>query len=106
MYARVITVQVQPGRLDDLLQVLQEQVIPAAQHQPGFRALFRLTDQRTGKGMTVSLWESEADLIASETSGYLQEMRAITAPFYVMPPFREVYEVSLQTFVEPEAPEP
>ena len=30
MYARVITVQVQPGKLDDLLHVLQEQVIPAA----------------------------------------------------------------------------
>ena len=79
MYARVITVQVQPGKLDDLLHVLQQQVIPAAQHQPGFRGLLRLTDQRTGKGMTVSLWDSEADLIASETSGYLQEMRAITA---------------------------
>ena len=106
MYARVITVQVQPGKLEDLLQVLQEQVIPAAQHQPGFRGLLRLTDQRTGKGMTVSLWESEADLIASETSGYLQEMRAITAPFYVMPPFREVYEVSLQVTAPSSAEQP
>ena len=65
-----------------------------------------ISGRKRAFGAGFSLWESESDLIASETSGYLQEMRAITAPFYVMPPFREVYEVSLQTFVEPEAPEP
>ncbi len=100
MYARVVTVQVQPGKLEELLGVLQEQVVPAAQHQPGFRGLMSLTDQGTGKGIAISLWATEADLVASETSGYLQEVRSMTAPFYVMPPFREVYQVSLNVLAE------
>jgi heme-degrading monooxygenase HmoA len=75
------------------LNVLQEQMVPAAQHQPGFRRFLRLTDQRsTGKGIGITLWETEADLVASETSSYLQKVRAVTAQFHVMPPFREVYE--------------
>ena len=70
------------------------------------RRAISLTGNRSRCGMTVSLWESEADLNASETSGYLQEMRAITAPFYVMPPFREVYEVSLQVSAPSSAEQP
>lgn len=96
MYARVTTVQIQPGKQDELLTLLRDTVVPMAQHQPGFRGIFLMSDPRTGKGMSVSLWETEADLINGETSGYLQEVRAQTSAFYVMPPFREVYEVTLQ----------
>lgn len=107
MNARVITVQTQPGRQEELLNVVKDVVVPAAQHQPGFRGMLRLTDATTGKAINITLWESEDDLIASETSGYLQAMLAQVSPFFVMPPFREVFQFSLQASSEravPDAP--
>ncbi len=106
MHARVTTVQVQPGKLEELLEVLLGTAVPLAQQQSGFRGFLRLSDERTGKGMTITLWESEAALQAGEASGYIQEIRAKTGPFYVMPPFQEVFEVSLDvmadgTIIEP-----
>ena len=54
-----------------------------------------LTDRSTGKGVTVGLWETEADLKANEASGYLQEQTAKFAGVFAAPPVREEYEVSV-----------
>ena len=94
MYARVTTIQIQKGREEELLEVLKETAIPLVEHQPGFCGYLRLTDSKTGKAMTITLWESEDAVQAS--SAHISEIRAITGPFYVMPPFQEVFEVSLQ----------
>ena len=35
--------------------------MPAAKQQKGFKGLYLLHDRNTGKGLTISLWETEAD---------------------------------------------
>ena len=55
MYARVSTAEVQPGRLDELLSVSRDSVLPAAQQQQGFRGGLWLTDPHTNKAMIVTL---------------------------------------------------
>ena len=62
MYARVTLAQLQPGIVNDLLQFLRENVLPAAQRQQGFKGLLLLTDETTNKGIAIALWETEADL--------------------------------------------
>lgn len=74
-------------------------MLPAAQHQRGFHGMLRLTDHATRKGVNITLWDTEEDLVTGETSGYLQDMLAKVSPFLMMPPFREVFQVSLM--VEP-----
>ena len=58
MYARVTLAQLQPGIVDELLQFLRENVVPAAQAQQGFKGLHLLTDEHTNKGIAIALWET------------------------------------------------
>jgi len=41
------------------------------------------------------VWESEADMIAGETSGYYQEVIGKFANIFAGPPIREHYELSV-----------
>lgn len=97
MYARATLAQLQPGIVNDLLQFLRENVIPAAQRQQGFKGLLLLTDETTNKGIAIALWETEADMAAGEASdGYYTVQLARGAHFFTAPPFREVYQVNIQ----------
>jgi heme-degrading monooxygenase HmoA len=55
-----------------------------------------LTDRKTGTGLTIALWETEADMTAGETSGYYQQQVAKFKDLFSAPPVREAYEVTVQ----------
>jgi heme-degrading monooxygenase HmoA len=99
MYARIVTVQVQPDKIEEAISIFQNSVIPAAKQQKGFISLMLLTDtdRSTGKGISVGLWETEVDLKASEASGYLQEQLAKFGGVFAAPPVQEAYEVSVHS---------
>jgi heme-degrading monooxygenase HmoA len=97
MYASVTLAQLQPGNVDELLQFLHDNVVPAAQAQQGFKGLLLLTNDNTNKGIAIGLWETEADMVASETSeGYYTVQLARGAQFFAAPPVREAYQVNIQ----------
>jgi heme-degrading monooxygenase HmoA len=97
MYARLTLAQIQPGQMEEVVQFIRDAVVPAAKQAPGFKGLLVLTDPSTNKGVALGLWESEADLLASEApGGYYREEMAKGAHFFSAPPVLEVYEVSLQ----------
>lgn len=96
MFARVTTAYVSISRIDETIEIVQENIIPAAKSQKGFRGLYRLSDRKTGRGITISLWDTEEDALANEGSGYYQEQVGKLAPYYVTTPIREGYEVSAQ----------
>jgi len=96
MHARTMSVQVQPGKADELTKIYRDSVIPAAKQQKGFKGGFLLVDPNTGKCVSISLWETEADMTAGEASGYLREQVAKLAPTFTSPPVREAYEVRVQ----------
>ena len=96
MYARVTTTQLQPGKTEEAIRIYRDSVVPAAKQQQGFKGVFLLTDPNTGKGLSITLWETESEMGAGETSGYYQEQIAKFAPLLAGPPTREGYEVSVQ----------
>jgi len=96
MFARLTIVQVKSDKLDETIKIYQESVIPAAKLQKGYRRGYLLTDRKTGKGVAITLWDSEEDAIANEQSGYYQEQVGKFKDFFTAPPVREGYEVSLQ----------
>ena len=49
-----------------------------------------------GKGISISLWDSEADMTAGEGSGYYQQQLGKFKDVFGAPPVREAYEVSVQ----------
>jgi hypothetical protein len=58
--------------------------------------MLHLTDRKTGKGIIIGLWNTEADMMAAESSGFYREQVAKVGPFLAGPPTTERYEVSLQ----------
>lgn len=95
MYARVTTFQVEPEKLDEALAVTQDTIIPAMKEQQGFNGVLTLLDRPAGKAKSITLWETEADLKAGESSGYYQQQVGKLASFVTAPPTREVYEVTI-----------
>ena len=96
MFARVTLVQVDLNKFDETIGIYRDSVIPAAKSQKGYRGAYLLTDRKTGKGISMTLWDSEEDAIANEQSGYYQEQLGKFKDFFTAPPVREGYEVSVQ----------
>ncbi len=93
MFAQVVRVQVQPGKVDEAIAIFKDSVLPAAQQQTGFKNAYMLVDRSANRGIGLSLWETEADVAALATSGFYQEQIAKFAALFDGPPEREVYEV-------------
>ncbi len=97
MYARVITVHTQPGKIAEATAVYRDSILPAARQQKGFHNGFLLTDAVTGKGVSVTLWDTEADMKAGEASGYLQQQLGKMTNLLASPPQREALVVSAKS---------
>ena len=95
MHARVITAQLRPGTAEEASRVYRESVLPAARRQPGFQRAMFLVDPVTERAVSITQWASEAELAASETSGYLREQVAKLTPFFAMPVVSELFSVEV-----------
>ena len=96
MRARVVMVRIQPDKTDEAADLYRDSVVPAGQQQPGFQGTLLLVDPDTGKGISVTMWESEAAMERSEDSGYLKEQLAKFGSLFAEPPRAEHYEVRVQ----------
>ena len=66
MFARIGTWQGSDEELDLWIDRSREQVKPRIAEDPGLVAAYRLVDRSAGKGLIVTLWDSEAAMRASE----------------------------------------
>ena len=96
MFARVSIIQVKSDQIDEAIKIYAESVTPARKAQKGSHGAYLFTDRKTGKGMAITLWDSEEDAIANEQSGYYQEQISKFKDVFAAPPVREGYEVSFQ----------
>jgi heme-degrading monooxygenase HmoA len=94
MFARVNSTQITAGQLAGLVKFSEEQ-LPAAREAPGFKGFYLLADQRSGKIVSISLWESDDDLRQFEARG--AQLRAeATSELDIAPTPIDLYEVVLQ----------
>ena len=93
MYARVTTVQVQPAKMEEAIQITNESIIPAIRQQEGLISFTDLIDRSTGKATLVTLFETEADMKAGMSSGFVEQQVAKIAPLLTETPLIEFYEV-------------
>jgi heme-degrading monooxygenase HmoA len=99
MYARVITFQYQPGKIDQALAILRETVLPELRQLPGFQGASNLVDYGNNKVLGITYWQTEADLKASGASithPRIQERLAKVSIFFAAAPVADNYEVSDQ----------
>lgn len=95
MYARITIDPIQSGKIGQAIKVERDSILHAAKVEKGFKGLFFLTNRETGKGMTISLWDTESDMKAAESSGYYGEQLAKLLPLVSGPPARDYYEVNV-----------
>ncbi len=96
MYARFTSSQVQPGKIEEVIGIIRDAIVPALQQQRGNRGATFAVDRQTGKVAAVSYWETEADMLGTnENSAYLKEVMAKVTPLLTQPMTIENYEVSL-----------
>jgi heme-degrading monooxygenase HmoA len=93
MFARVTSIHVKTDDLDEVIDIFNKSVVPAAKSQKGFIRILFFLDRETGKGHSIALWESQEDAIANEKSLYYQEQLTKFLPFYKTPPVKEGFEV-------------
>lgn len=95
-YARMLSATVQSGKMDEGIQIVRDSVLPAARQQPGYRGYLLFTDRSSGKAVAITLWETEADRNAGESSGYVREQLGKVAHLSVGQIVQEAYEVVMQ----------
>jgi len=95
MHAGVVSNQIRPGKMDERLAIIRESIVPSLKDQNGFQGFVTLIDREHSKSIGYSMWNTAADLAASETSGNYQQQIAKLGGVLAAPPVREVYEVSV-----------
>ncbi|MFZ5922731.1 MAG: hypothetical protein ACOYY3_16930 [Chloroflexota bacterium] len=96
MFAIAVTSQVQLDKIEKASSIFQDSVIPAYRQLRGFKSATLLIDPATGKSLGISLWESEADRAAVQSSGALQQQLGKFASVLAAPPAPNFYEVMAQ----------
>jgi len=94
MYARVFTSQLVSGKTDDAVSVWRDKVAPTIKQAKGFKGAYLVGDRGTGKGLTITLWETKED--ADAMNALLSQNLALFEGLFVAQPSLETYEVLLQ----------
>jgi heme-degrading monooxygenase HmoA len=66
MFASVSTYQGSPDQIDEGVRYAQENIVPTLQEVEGFEGVYLLVDRQSGKVLTITQWESEEAMRASE----------------------------------------
>lgn len=76
MVARVTISQSPPERFDEVVAYVQSTLLPQLRQIPGVKASYILADRQSGKGMVVTIYESEDALRTADQRA--QQMRSQT----------------------------
>jgi quinol monooxygenase YgiN len=95
MYARSGTLYPRSDRFDHVLQLLRDTITPAAEKEPGFNGMLIMNNRQAGKIVAITLWESEAQILASEKGEYLQDQVSRVITHLRRPPEFEINEIEV-----------
>lgn len=93
MYARIIQMTGRPETADEAIKLWREVVLPAARQRPGFRNVHLFVDRSTGKAISLSLWDTEEDMLGGEVNGYLHGILSQLEGWVTEAPLVEHYDM-------------
>ena len=94
MYARVISSQLVEGKTEDAVSIWRDKVADIIKQSKGFKGAYLVGDRGTGKGLTITLWETRED--ADAMNAALPQTLALFDGLFAAQPSLETYEVLLQ----------
>ena len=96
MFARVSTIQGKPQHVEDGIRQYREQVISAVKKMAGFKGAYFLVDRKSGKEISITLWDTEKELQASAKAADQLREQASQTVAASKPAMVEIYEVAVQ----------
>ncbi len=93
MFARMTSGETKLDWMDKFVKIYEESIVPAAKQQKGYCGAYFLVDHKTGKVVSITLWDCEEDALANEKNRYYQEQLVKVMNILTKPPIREGYEV-------------
>lgn len=70
MWVRMSTLQGSPGQSDEEIEqqikILRENILPMVRQMKGYKGVLSVGDRSTGKAVSLTFWESEEAMRASE----------------------------------------
>ena len=97
MFARLTTFLIKTDKIEEGTDLYNKSVVPPLKSQKGFKKTYLLVNDKTGDGVAVGLWETEADALASEQNLFYQEqlikfLGLLSDPTYI----RDGYDVKVE----------
>ena len=96
MFARVTSFQSQPDKLEEALEIIERTIAPAVRAQRGYQGMTVLSDAASAKGMVITYWSSQEDIVALEERGFWESQVAHTIFLIASVPQRATYDVTLR----------
>ncbi len=99
MYAKVSMFRFRRGGAAEGVQIVNNSVLPDAREQAGFRGAIGLSLDESNQGIVITLWETEADLLASGPGPHYATQRNELArldDLLASPPVQNIYKVEFQ----------
>jgi heme-degrading monooxygenase HmoA len=93
MYARVISGLIRPEKREEAIDIFRDTIVARANKQEGFQGAMLLSDAKTNKFHSITLWETEDHMSANESSMYLVKQLGNVASRLAGPPTTERFEV-------------
>jgi heme-degrading monooxygenase HmoA len=97
MHARVNILRPKGDQKQQVLRICEDVVAPAAERPKGFCGLLVLSDVEADRILGITLWDTEADMLAGERGEYLQEQISNLILFLAEPPVIEHHAVDVMS---------
>jgi len=82
-----------PSLKPEAIEDFRTETVPAARRMPGIRELLLLFDRETERAISISLWESREDMLASEPAAQQLRDQDVQTGLASEAPVVERYEV-------------
>jgi len=75
MYLRIVSVKIQPGKMEEFKQIYKEEIIPALRDVKGCRYAYSTESiEEKNEAISVTIWDSKEDAYEYERSGLFDEL--------------------------------
>ena len=70
MYLRLLSLKIQPGKMEEFVSIYQKEILPLLKSVPGCRYAYLTTSsERLHEAISITIWNSKQDVVQYEESG-------------------------------------
>ena len=100
MHCRAVTARVKAGKTQEAIDLYEKSVVPAARLQKGFQDAYLMVDPATGRALSISIWDSQSEMVEGERVGYYRDQVAKFRTMLAEAPVAEHHELKVAVHKE------